>query len=99
MFQALEPSLPCPSGTSGAARHGEDPALENRWRTGMTLIELVLVFALIGVMLVIGLFTMDGWNDDQRIKSAARSASSSAESSASWFHSPKTASSRPRHSM
>jgi len=39
----------------------------------MTLIELVAVMALIGAMLAIGLFTMEGWNEDQRVKSAARS--------------------------
>jgi len=40
---------------------------------GMTLIEIIIVVAVVGIMVLVATFGFSGWQDDQRLKSAARS--------------------------
>lgn len=48
---------------------------QTRTQSGITLIELAIVLAIIGVTMALAIPGMLNWNDDQRVKSAARSVS------------------------
>lgn len=43
-----------------------------RHRTGVTLVEMAIVLAVIGAMVAVAFSTFDTWDDDQRLKSSAR---------------------------
>jgi type II secretory pathway pseudopilin PulG len=49
-----------------------DRLARNRAAAGITLLEIVVVVAIIGVVLLVTMPSMDRWFDNQRIKSAAR---------------------------
>lgn len=50
------------------------PATTDRRRTGFSIVELVVISAIVGVLAAAAVPSMLQWADDQRVKSAARSA-------------------------
>jgi prepilin-type N-terminal cleavage/methylation domain-containing protein len=54
------------------------PAIERaaqRARAGFTLIELVVILAIVGILVAIAASSMSGWSDNQRLSSSARTIS------------------------